>query len=105
VIAYDVGRRAREIGIRLALGARKGDVQRLVFGHGLALTGVGLAAGFAGAAVLTRFLSSLLFETRPLDVATYAGVALLLLAASLFACWIPCRRALRVDPIRALRDE
>jgi putative ABC transport system permease protein len=105
VIAYDVGRRAREIGIRLALGARKEDIQRLVFGHGLALTGVGLAAGFAGAVTLTRFLSSLLFETRPLDVVTYAGVALLLLAASVFACWIPARRALRVDPIRALRDE
>ncbi len=105
VIAYDVGRRAREIGIRLALGAREGDVLRLVVGQGLVLTGAGLAAGLAGALLLTRFLTTLLFETRPLDPATYAGVALLLLAASLLACWIPARRALKVDAMSVLRSE
>ncbi len=77
----------------------------LVFRQGLALTGIGLAVGAAGAAVLTRFLSSLLFETRPIDPATYAAVAALLLAAGLLACWIPARRALSVDPNRVLRSE
>jgi putative ABC transport system permease protein len=105
VIAYDVGRRAREIGIRLALGAGKADVLRLVVGQGLALMAAGLAVGVAGAAVLTRFLSSLLFETRPLDIATYAAVSVVLLGASLVACWVPARRALRVDPIRVLRND
>ncbi|MGE5276119.1 MAG: ABC transporter permease [Acidobacteriota bacterium] len=104
VISYDVGRRAREIGIRLALGASKGDLMRLVFGHGLALTGVGLAAGLVGAAILTRRMASLLFELSPLDPATYAGAALLLLLAGLLACWIPARRALRVNPSLVLRS-
>jgi len=105
VIAYDVGRRAREIGIRLALGARNADVVRLVVGQGLVLTGAGLAAGAIAAALLTRFLSTLLFETRALDVAVYLSVAIVLLAAGLAACWIPARRALRLDPIRVLRSE
>jgi putative ABC transport system permease protein len=105
LIAYDVGRRAREIAIRLALGASRRDVLGLVFRQGLALTGIGLAVGAAGAAVLTRFLSSLLFETRPIDPATYAAVAALLLAAGLLACWVPARRALSVDPNRVLRSE
>ena len=105
VIAYDVGRRAREIGIRLALGARNADVLRLVVGQGLALTGAGLAAGAVAAALLTRFLSTLLFETRPLDFATYGGVAVVLLGAGLAACWIPARRALKIDPIRVLRND
>ena len=105
VIAYDVGRRAREIGIRLALGARNGDVLRLVVGQGLALTAAGLAAGAVAAGFLTRFLATLLFETRPLDAATYCGVALVLLATGAAACWVPARRALKVDPIRVLRND
>jgi putative ABC transport system permease protein len=105
VIAYDVGRRTREIGIRLALGARNGDVVRLVVRQGLALTGAGLAAGAIAAALLTRFLSTLLFETRALDAVVYGGVAVVLLSAGLAACWIPARRALRLDPIRVLRSE
>jgi ABC-type antimicrobial peptide transport system permease subunit len=105
VIAYDVGRRTREIGIRLALGARNGDVVRLVVRQGLALTGAGLAAGAIAAALLTRFLSTLLFETRALDAVVYGGVAIVLLSAGLAACWIPARRALRLDPIRVLRSE
>jgi putative ABC transport system permease protein len=104
VISYDVGRRSREIGIRLALGASKGDLLRLVFRHGLALTGVGLAAGLAGAVMLTRQMASLLFELSPMDPATYAGVALLLLLAGALACWIPARRALRVNPNLVLRS-
>jgi putative ABC transport system permease protein len=105
VISYGVGRRTREVGIRLALGAGRRDVLALVLRQGLALTGAGLAAGVAGALLLTRFLSSLLFETGRLDPAIYAGVALLLAAAGLLACWIPARRATRVDPVIALRFE
>ena len=105
LIAYDVGRRAREIGIRLALGAGRGDVLRLVFRQGLGLTLLGLAAGVAGAAFLTRYLSSLLFETPPLDPATFAAVGAVLLLAGALACWIPARRALAVDPNRVLRSE
>jgi putative ABC transport system permease protein len=105
VIAYDVGRRAREIGIRIALGAGRRELVGLVLSQGLGLTALGLAAGAAGAAALTRFLSSLLFETGPLDPATWAGVALALLAAGALASWIPARRALRVDPISVLRSE
>jgi predicted permease len=104
VISDEVGRRSREIGLRLALGAGRGDVLGLVLRHGLALTGLGLAAGLAGAAVATRYLSSLLFEMSPLDPATYAGVAVLLLAASVMACGIPGWRALRVSPIHILRN-
>jgi predicted permease len=105
VISYGVGRRTREVGIRLALGAGKRDVLRLVVGQGLALTGLGLAVGAFGAVLLTRFLSSLLFETGRLDLPTYVGVALLLAAAGLLAAWIPARRAARVDPVIALRFE
>ncbi|HTO86115.1 MAG TPA: ABC transporter permease [Thermoanaerobaculia bacterium] len=104
VISDEVGRRSREIGLRLALGAGRGDVLGLVLRHGLALTGLGLAAGLAGAAIATWYLSSLLFEMSPLDPATYAEVAVLLLAASLMACGIPAWRALRVSPIRILRN-
>jgi putative ABC transport system permease protein len=104
VISDEVGRRSREIGLRLALGAGRSDVLGLVLRHGLALTGLGLAAGLAGAAVATRYLSSLLFEMSPLDPATYGGVAALLLAASLLACGIPAWRALRVSPIQILRN-
>ncbi len=105
VISYGVERRTREVGIRVALGAGKGDVLRLIVRQGLALTGLGLAAGAAGALLLTQFLSSLLFETGRLDLPTFAGVALLLAGAGLLACWIPARRAARVDPVIALRFE
>ena len=105
VIAYSVGRRTREVGIRMALGADRRDVLRLVIGEGLALTAAGLAAGALGAAVLTRFLASLLFEVGPLDPATYAAVAGALLLSGLLACWVPARRATRIDPLSALRSE
>ncbi len=105
VMAYSVGRRTPEVGIRVALGASRRDVLRLVLGEDLALTGVGLAAGAVGAALLTRYLATLLFHVGRLDSATYAAVALTLLAAGLAACWIPARRAMRVDPVTALRAE
>ncbi|HUM03090.1 MAG TPA: FtsX-like permease family protein [Thermoanaerobaculia bacterium] len=105
VISYSVGRRTREVGIRLALGASRADVLQLILRQGFGLAVVGLAVGAAGAAVLTRFLASLLFDVSRLDVATYGGVALLLLAAALLACWIPARRAMKIDPVEALRVE
>jgi predicted permease len=105
LIAYDVGRRSREIGIRLALGAGRRDVLRLVLRQGLGLTAVGVGAGLVGSAFFTRYVASLLFETRPLDPATYAVVVAVLLGAGVLACWIPARRALAIDPMRVLRSE
>jgi putative ABC transport system permease protein len=105
VLSYSVGSRTREVGIRVALGAERGDVLRLVVAEGLSLTGVGLAAGILGAVLLTRFLSTLLFDVGRFDPATYAAVAAALIVAGLLACWVPARRATRVDPVRALRSE
>jgi putative ABC transport system permease protein len=105
VVSYGVGRRTRELGIRVALGAQRGDVLRMILREGLLLSAAGLAAGLAGALVLTRYLSSLLFEVGRLDPATYAAVAATLLAASLIAGLVPARRATRVDPVTALRQE
>ncbi|MFY9550958.1 MAG: FtsX-like permease family protein, partial [Thermoanaerobaculia bacterium] len=105
VISYSVGRRTREVGIRIALGAQGRDVLRMVLLEGLALSAAGLAVGLGGALVLTRFLSSLLFEVSPLDPSTYSAVAASLLATGLLACWIPARRATRIDPVLALRQE
>jgi putative ABC transport system permease protein len=105
VISYSVGRRTREVGIRMALGASRRDVLKLVIGEGLALTAAGLAIGALGAVGLTRYLASLLFQVGRLDPATYAAVAATLLFAGILACWIPARRAARVDPLTALRSE
>ena len=105
VISYDVGRRSREIGIRLALGASRRDVLGLVLREGLVLAALGLAVGLAGGFALTRSVSSLLFETVPLDPATHAGVAALLLSAALLASVIPAWRAARIDPLAALRSD
>lgn len=105
VISYTVGRRTREVGIRLTLGASPADVLRLILTQGIRLTAVGLVFGVAGAILLTRSLSSLLFEVSPLDLPTWTSVAATLFAAGLAACWVPARRATRVDPVRALRHE
>ncbi|HEX6201324.1 MAG TPA: FtsX-like permease family protein, partial [Thermoanaerobaculia bacterium] len=96
-------RRTREIGIRMALGAPRRSVAGLVLRQGAALTAVGLAAGTAAALALSRTLSSLLFGVGPHDPATFAAVVALLVAASLAACYLPARRAARLDPTRALR--
>jgi putative ABC transport system permease protein len=105
VISYSIGRRKREVGLRMALGAAQRDVLRLVLVEGLTLTGAGLLVGALGAVMLTRFVASLLFDIGRWDPLTYAVSALTLLAAGLLASWLPARRAMRVDPIKALRDE
>jgi putative ABC transport system permease protein len=105
VMSYAVSQRTREIGIRMALGAARGNVIGLVAAHGMALTVAGIAAGLAGAFALTRYLESLLFGLSPFDPPTVAGVSLLLAAVAALAIYIPARRATRVDPVVALRYE
>jgi predicted permease len=105
VMAYTVGQRSGEIGLRMALGADTGDVLRLVLRQGLALAAVGLGIGLAGAFAASRLLTSMLFEVKPNDPITYAGVAVLLGLVTLAASYIPARRAAKVDPLVALRQE
>jgi putative ABC transport system permease protein len=105
VMAYSVGQRMHEIGIRMALGAGRGAVAKLIVGQGMTLALAGVLVGLGGAFGLTRLLAGLLFGVRPTDAATFVGVSLLLLAVALAACCLPARRAMRVDPIITLRYE
>lgn len=105
VMAYAVGQRTQEFGVRIALGATPRDVVGLVVGQGLALIGLGVAAGFVLAAAATRLLASFLFGVSPFDPLTFATVPLLLALIAVLACYLPARRATRVNPIEALRGE
>jgi len=105
VMAYAVTERTHEIGVRAALGADPGDLLRLVLGEALVLASCGVAAGLAGAFVTTRMIRALLFHVEPTDPLTFAGVSMLLVATALLASYVPARRALRVDPMIALRYE
>ena len=105
VLGYMVSQSSHEIGLRMALGAQQSDVLRLVLRHGLLLVGIGLAIGLMISLAGARVLSSMLYEVSALDPVTFVGVALLLAAASLLACYIPARRATKVDPLVALRYE
>ena len=105
VLSYSVNQQTHEIGIRMALGAQRGSVLTMVVGQGLKLAAAGLAVGFIGAWVAMRVLSSLLFDVSTHDPVTFGGVSLVLLTVAVLACFIPARRATRVDPIIALRYE
>jgi predicted permease len=105
VMSYDVGRRTREFGIRIALGAQTTDVLRVVMKYGIVLVLVGIAVGLGAAFAFTRLMSSLLFGVTPTDAVTLAIVSLSLVSVALIACYLPARRATRVDPLVALRDE
>jgi putative ABC transport system permease protein len=105
VVAYTVSQRTQEIGVRMAIGAQRGDVLRLIVVGGMRLAAVGVAAGLAGALAAARLVETMLFEVTPFDPASYGATAGILLAVAALACYMPARRAMRVDPLSALRQE
>jgi putative ABC transport system permease protein len=105
LISYSVGQRIPEIGVRLALGAKPSQIARLIVGQGLRLAVIGVVLGIAGALAVTRLIESLLFSISVTDPFVYTSLALLLLAIASLACYVPARRAMRIDPMTALRAE
>lgn len=105
LISYSVSQRTREIGIRVALGAQQRDVMRLVLGQGAKLTAIGVVIGVAAALGLAQLMGSILYGVKATDPLTFVGVAIALAIVALAACYIPARRATRVDPMVALRYE
>jgi putative ABC transport system permease protein len=105
VVAYSVTQRTHEIGVRVAIGAQRADILRMVMGEGARLAAIGTAAGLLGAALLTNFIAGMLFGVDAQDPATFAGVAIVLGFAAAAASYVPARRAMRVDPMVALRHE
>jgi len=105
VLSYALTQRAREIGLRMALGASGSSVVAIVVRHGLALTGIGIVIGLVGSWAATRSLKNLLYGVTATDPATFAEVAALLTLIAFVACWLPARRASKVDPIKVLREE
>jgi putative ABC transport system permease protein len=105
VISYIVSERTHEIGIRIALGAENKSVLQMVLRQGLSLAAAGAAVGLLGAVIVSHLMRGLLYGVRPTDPLTFAGVAILLIGVALLACYIPARRATRVDPLVALRHE
>jgi ABC-type antimicrobial peptide transport system permease subunit len=104
VLGYYVSQRRREVGLRVALGAGRSEVYRLVVGHGMTFAGIGLLIGIAGALALTRFMSGILFGVSATDPLAFAVVPLILIVTALLASYLPARRAARIDPVRVLRE-
>jgi ABC-type antimicrobial peptide transport system permease subunit len=105
VVAFVVNRRSQEIGIRMALGAERGDILRMVVGHGLKLAAIGTGAGLAASLLAMRLLATMLYGVKPTDPIAFAGSAALVILVALAASWIPARRAATIDPMKALRTE
>jgi putative ABC transport system permease protein len=105
VMSYSFSQRTHEVGIRIALGAQRLDILRMTIGEGMRVVVLGLASGLVGAAIMTRFFRSMLFDVGPADPITFLSVSAILAGVALFACYIPAKRATRADPLAALREE